>query len=169
VPKRQYAKNKVLLAAAIELSRPALYRLFERVDHPGQVPGKGYNIEQWQRYANENIATWNRRDPHKRNGNGSTNPRDAAFIKRQLLAAEKEQFDLDVKREKYCLKSETSDRVMRNFGLLVREGDKAFMHELPPRLEGLAAGEIAKVLGRRWSDIREKVARSLESNGSNGH
>lgn len=164
----RYAKNKHVLAARIGISRPALKRLFERGDYP-KITNNGWVVDQWQKYADENISYWNRRDPQKRNGHVATNPRDAAFIKRQLLAAEKEQFDLDVKREKYCLKSETTDRIMKNFGLLVREGDKAFMHELPPRLEGLAAGEIAKVLGRRWSDIREKVARSLESNGSNGH
>jgi len=159
-----------VLHQRLGISRPALERLFELPHHPVQVPGKGWDVGEWERFRDANFSYWNRRE--KKNGsNGSTpNPRDAAFIKRQLLAAEKEQFDLDVKREKYCLKSETSDRIMKNFGLLVREGDKAFMHELPPRLEGMSAGEIAKVLGRRWADIREKVARSLESsNGANGH
>jgi hypothetical protein len=162
VRKRLYEKNKVLLAAAIPLSRPALYRLFERPDHPRVVPGKGYNIDQWRRYSDENIATWNRREPSKRNG--STNPRDAAFIARQQIEAEKAQFDLDVKRGKYELKAVMAERVMTNFGQYFRDLDKALKHELPPRLEGLSAGQIVKMLGGRADELRERAEKSI-SNG----
>src|SRR5204863_3113372 len=127
-----------------------LYRLFERPDCPRQVAGKGYNIAQWQRYADENIATWNKRDPHKHNGNRSTpNPRDAAFIKRQNIAAEKEQFDLDIKRDKYELKSKIREDVLTYVNTMMRELNKAFRHELPPRVEGLKAIDIARLNGKR--------------------
>jgi hypothetical protein len=51
--------------------------------------------------------------------------------------------------------------------MFTRELDKALRHELPPRLEGLSAGDIAKLLGRRFDEIRERVAKALE--GTNGH
>ena len=115
--------------------------------------------------SDENIATWNRRDPHKHNGNGSKpNPRDAAFIARQNIEAEKAQFDLDVKRGKYVLKSVITECILRNVGLFVRELDKLFKHELPPRLEGLSAGEIGKVCGRRLDELRERLVEHFEGN-----
>jgi hypothetical protein len=167
VTRRIYAKNKLILAAVINLSRPALRRLFLRSDYPRDVNGKGYNIEQWQRYANENIATWNRRDPHKGNGNGSgPNARDAAFINRQNIEAEKAQFDLEVKRGRYELKTVVKEQVLTHVSALFRELDKAFKHELPPRIEGLSAGEIAKQCGRRLDDLRERLVEHFE--GANG-
>ena len=169
MPKRIYAKNKVILAPAISLSRPALYRLFARPDHPRVVPGKGYNIEQWQRYADENVATWNRRDPFKKNGsNGShsTNPRDKAFIERQNILAEKEQFNLDVQRGRYWLKETARDQIAKVFGIQWRELEKSFVHELPPKLEGMSAGEIAKTLRRKLHEIMEGVRKTLHDTGT---
>jgi hypothetical protein len=167
VAKRIYAKNKLILAAAINLSRPALRRLFLRSDYPRDVNGKGYNIEQWQRYANENISTWNRRDPSRSNGNGTgPNARDAAFINKQNIEAEKAQFDLEVKRGRYELKTLIKEQVLTHVGTLFRELDKAFKHELPPRVQGLSAGEIAKLNGRRLDDLRERLVKNFE--GTNG-
>ena len=158
----RYAKNKQVLAARIGLSRPALARLFERNDHP-KITNHGWVVDQWQRYADENIAYWNKRDPHKQNGNGSSpNPRDAAFIKRQNIAAEKEQFDLEVKRGKFELKTVVREQVLTHINTLFRELDKAFKHELPPRVEGLSAGDIAKLCGRRLDGLRERLVKNFE-------
>lgn len=170
--KRTHAKNKVLLAQAIDISRPALYRLFELPDHPQQTPGLGWNISHWQKFADRNISYWNKRDPHKNgsNGNGATpNPRDAAFIKRQNIAAEKEQFDLDIKRDKYELKSKVREDVLTFVNAMMRELNKAFRHELPPRVEGLKAIEIARLNGKRLDDLRERLVKNFEGNGSNGN
>ncbi len=172
MPTSRYAKTKHVLAARIGISRPALYRLFARGDYP-PITNHGWDVEQWQRYADNNIATWNRRSKNGTNGNGngahklSPNPKEAAYIARQQISAQKEQFDLDVKREKYELKSETRGVIASGFSMLTRELDKALRHELPPRLEGLSAGDIAKLLGKRFDEIRERVAKSLE--GANGH
>lgn len=168
--KRLHAKNKTQLHQILGISRPALERLFKRGDYPPQVPGQGWPIDQWKRYAANNIATWQRRDPHKNgsNGNGvNLSPRDVAFIARQKVSEEKERFNLDVQRGKYELKSDTRGIIATGFGLLTRELDKALRHELPPRLEGASAGKIAELLGKRFDEIRERVAKSLE--GTNGH
>ena len=162
----RYAKNKHVLAARIGLSRPALKRLFERDDHPKITP-HGWVVDQWQRYADENISYWNRRDPQKRNGS-TPNPRDAAFIARQNIQAEKEQFDLDVKRGKYELKAKIKEQVLTHVTACFRELDKAFKHELPPRVEGMKAIDIAKINGRRLDDLRERLVKNFESNGTNG-
>jgi hypothetical protein len=154
VRKRLHAKNKTVLHRSIGISRPALERLFKRGDYPPQVPGQGWPIDQWQRYADNNIATWNRRDPHKNGSNGSKpNPRDAAYIEAQNIRAEKERFDLDVQRGLYWLKEKAKGRIARDFGILMRELDKAFVHEIPPRDEGLTAGEIAKLHRKRLNEI----------------
>lgn len=167
--KRKHARNKKELAALLGIGQQALANLFKRNDFPPQVPGQGYNLEQWERYANNNVAFWrnNSGDAARRS---NPNLRDDAYIRRQELAMTKEQFDLDIKRGKYTPKEETRKEVMTYFGMLVREGDKAFHHELPPRLEGQSAGDIAKLLGRRWDEIRDRVATALESkNGNNGN
>ncbi len=165
----KYAKNKTLLAARIGISRPALRRLFERGDYPPQVAGKGWDVEQWQRYSNNNIATWNRRDKSNGSGHG---PRssilllEAAKIERQKLAAEREQFDLDVKRGMYEKKTVVREQILTHVNALFRELDKAFRHELPPRIEGLSAGAIAKLNGKRLDELRERLAKHFESNGN---
>lgn len=164
--KRRFARNKRELAALINIGPQALKNLFARNDYPPQVPGQGYDIAQWQRYADNNIAYWKKQNPSPTIASRA-NLRDEAYIRRQEVEREKLQYDLDVKRGKYSPKVETQQQVMTCFGLLVREGDKAFLHELPPRLEGLSAGDIAKLLGKRWQEIRDRVATSLE--GKNGH
>jgi hypothetical protein len=165
VPKPIYAKNKVGLAAAINISRPALYRLMTRPDRPELVAGKGWNIVQWQRYANDNVAFYNQR---KRQEPRSRNERDDAYIERQRIEAEKAQFDLDVKRNKFELKSAMIERVMTNWNFFIRELDKALRHELPPRLEGMSAGQIAKLLGSRLDNLRERTAKAIESRNGTG-
>ena len=166
--KQLYAKNKKDLARILGINHGTLLRLFERSDRPELVLGKGWLIEQWQRYVKANLHYEKQRTiANDRNGKANANLRDEAYIKRQELAADNLAFDLAVKRDKYTPKEETQKKVMTYFGMLVREGDKAFKHELPPRLEGMKAIEMAKVMGKRWDDIIERVAKSLES--KNGH
>jgi len=167
VSKQLYAKNKKELARIIGISQPALLRLFQRDDHPELVLGNGWLIEQWDRYAKANIRYDKQRTRIASDTRSTPNVRDEAFIKRQEVATEKEQFELDIKREKYALKSDMTERVMTNFGFFIRELDKALRHEMPPRLEGLTAGQINKMLGNKLDDLRERCAVALEKrNGS---
>ena len=160
--KRLHAKNKTILHRSIGISRPALERLFERNDYPPQVPGQGWPIAQWQRYADNNIAIWNRRE-RKNGSNGShPNPRDAAFISRQKVAEERDRFNLDKERGLYWLREQASGFIRKHYGILSRELEKAFVHELPPRIEGLSANEIAKVCKKRLLEIQNNVRRLLE-------
>ena len=68
-----------------------------------------------------------------------------------------------MKREKYELKSNMTERVMTNFGFFIRELDKMLRHELPPRLKGLTAGQIGKLLGSKLDNLRERTAVALEN------
>jgi hypothetical protein len=45
------------------------------------VPGKGWNIAQWQRFADEHIAYWNRRSRHTSNGNTSAEENEGSLAK----------------------------------------------------------------------------------------
>jgi hypothetical protein len=167
VSKQLYAKNKKELARLIGISHTSLLRLFQRSDHPENVLGKGWLIEQWHRYAHANIRYEKQRKSIVNNTIASPNLRDEAYIARQEVAAERERFELDVKRGRYELKTAMIERVMTNFGFFVRELEKALRHELPPRLEGLSAGQIAKLLGQKLDDLRERAARAMEDrNGS---
>ena len=84
------------------------------------------------------------------------------LFKRQNIAAEKEQFDLEVKRGKFELKTVVREQVLTHINTLFRELDKAFKHELPPRVEGLSAGDIAKLCGRRLDGLRERLVKNFE-------
>src|SRR4051812_48303987 len=106
-----YAKNKKELARLIGISHPALLRLFQRDDHPEQVLGKGWLIDQWQRYAKANIRYEKQRVSSPiRSG---PNQRDEAYIKRQEIAAEREAFNLNIERGKYWPKSDGLSLIAR--------------------------------------------------------
>lgn len=162
----RYAKNKHTLAARIGLSRPALARLFKRGDYP-PITNHGWVVDQWQRYADENIATWNRRDP-KTGSNGSTphvNPRDAAFIRRQELAAERDKISIDKERRELLKRTEVNETISTANALVRRELYKAIEHDLPPRLEGMPALEIKKTLRKRLDQILHGLPKTFDQNG----
>jgi hypothetical protein len=166
VSKRIHAKNKRVLAVALGIGQQALKRLFDRNDHPKQVAGQGYDIAQWQRYADNNIAFWNRPDSGARGA--MINAREQALIRKNEISAERERFKLDIERGKYEEKSVTAERVLRNVTALFKELDKAFRHELPPRLAESSVGEIARILGAKLDEQRQQLYESFNGNGKNG-
>src|SRR5262249_14640286 len=139
-----YASNKKELARKLDIAHTTLLRYFKRDDYPELVEGKGWLIEQWQRYIKANIRYDKRRTGIDVDTRSTPNLRDEAYIKRQEVAAEREQFELDVKRGKYGLQSDMTERVMTNFGFFVRELDKLVKHQLPPILEGRTPQDISK-------------------------
>lgn len=106
------------------------------------------------------------------NGNGHGNEREQALIRKKNIEIERDTFKLDVERGRYELKTVVKEQVLTHIGALFRELDKAFKHELPPRVEGLSAGEIAKLNGKRLVELRERLAKHFDTsiaNDTNGN
>jgi len=53
--------------------------------------------------------------------------------------------------------------VLRSFGMIFCELDKAFKHELPPRSENCGVGEIAKLNGQKLDQTRERTVKMSEN------
>ena len=159
--KRIYAKNKRQLSAFIGVGQQALANLFLRNDHPGQVRGQGYNITQWQRYADNNVAHWRNQNNGSKARGDMINAREQALIRKNQVAADREQFKLDTERGKYWVRADVAELINRYAGTLWRELEKALVHELPPRDEGLSAGDIAKIHRQRIKAIRSSVDKIL--------
>jgi hypothetical protein len=160
----RYVATKVELAKRCGITHRTLCRYFNERGHPpDHSPGKArYDVEQWKGWIQGRKSAHN----FGNNGNGyAPNEREKLLIEKKQIEIERERFKLDVERGKYELKSVMTEAILRNIGALFRELDKAFKHELPPRLEGASAGEIANLCGRRLDELRERLAKSFQ-NGS---
>jgi hypothetical protein len=135
---------------------------------PIHSPGSArYDVEAIIKFVHEKKSAHNFGGRNGKNGsNGHLNQREQALVDKKLIEIERERFKLDVERGKYELKSTVHERQLQNVSATFRELDKAFKHELPPRLEGESAGAIAKMCGRKLDELRERLAKSFESNGS---
>jgi hypothetical protein len=162
VSRGRYVATKVELARRCGITHRTLCRYFNERGHPpDHSPGKArYDVEQWKGWIQGRKSAHN----FGKNDNGyAPNEREKLLIEKKQIEIERERFKLDVERGKYELKSVITERILKNLGLFVRELDKSFKHELPPRLEGLSAGEIAKVCGRRLDELRERVAKAFRN------
>lgn len=156
----RYAKTKWELAKEIGISRPALGRLWKLPNHPQSRPNGGHPIDQWKQFSLDNIASYNRREPAGSNGKNGTHhisPRDAAFIARQTVSSQRESFKLEKEKREYWPRKEVNQVIDTANGVVARELRKAFEQELPPRLEGMAAGEIRKTLARKLDTILKSL------------
>ena len=150
----RYAKNKTVLHQRLRISRPALERLFRRPDHPIQVPGKGWDVAEWERYRDRYFAVWNQRSAKHGNGNGwSPNAREQSIIERNRIVAERERFKLKVEMAEYVPRVEANRQVEAGNYVVRRELHKALVMELPARLEMLKAAEIRKVTQAKYDEI----------------
>ena len=150
----RYAKNKTVLHQRLRISRPALERLFRRPDHPIQVPGKGWDVTEWERYRDRYFAVWNQRSTNDSNRNGSSlNAREQSIIERNRIVAERERFKLKVEMSEYVLRVEANRQVEAGNCVVRRELHKALVMELPARLEMLRAAEIRKVTQGKYDEI----------------
>jgi hypothetical protein len=99
-----------------------------------------------------------------RNGEGKVaplNPREQALLEKKNIEIERDRFSLDRERGRYWLKADAAAVINRYAGMLWWELEKALVHELPARDEGLSAGEIAKVHRDRIRAIRANVDKIL--------
>lgn len=156
----RYAPTKAVAALKLGIRYGTFLDYSKQPDFPKPRAGAA-------RYDLEAIKRWieQRKSAHNFGVNGSSgykpSEREQSIIDKNRIAAEREQFRLDIDRGRYELKSVTGERIEKGFGLLVRELTKAFRHELPPQLEGLTAGEIAKLNNKKLQHIFGQVQAAL--------
>jgi hypothetical protein len=134
-------------------------------DH--SLTGKArYDVDVIRKWIHNKKSAHNFGGRNGSNGNGHLNERERALVDKKHIEIERERFKLDVERGKYELKTNVYERQLQNVSSTFRELDKAFKHELPPRLEGESAGAIARICGHKLDELRERLAHSFENNGS---
>jgi hypothetical protein len=152
VRQRRYAKNKIELAAAVGLSYRRLLDYFRDPNHPeDHSPGKArYDIAAWSRFIASRATAHNR---GSRNGQYPISEREQLIIQRNRIAIEREKFKLGVAKHEYLARDEVNRAIGTANAAVRREIDRAISVELPPRLEGLSAMEIKKILWQKFDAI----------------
>ena len=157
---RLYAKNKIQLAAAVGLSYRRLLDYFKDPNHPeDHSPGKArYNIKAWGRFIASRATAYNR---GSKNGQYPFSEREQLIIERNRIAIEREKFKLGVAMHEYVPRDEVNRAIGTANAVVRREIDRAISVELPPRLEGLSAMEIKKVLQQKFHEIFVSLPKCL--------
>jgi len=168
VQKSKYVATKSELAKRLGITPWTLNHNWNRPGRPvDHSDGKArYDIEKYQSWKRSWISGHNAGTGHNNNGNGKHetpfNAKELASIQKKNIDIESAQFDLDVRKGRYELKSKARDAVLRNVGIMFRELDKSMRHELPPRLEGCTATEIAKLIGNKLDTARERIDKAFK-------
>lgn len=97
------------------------------------------------------------------------NERERGLIEKNRIAAAREKFKLEVEMGEYVPRISVNKTIDTGNAIVRREMEKAFGSELPPRLEGLKAGEIRRILMSRLVEIYQHLPGQLIGNGANGH
>jgi hypothetical protein len=162
VRQRRYAKNKIELAAAVGLSYRRLLDYFRDPNHPeDHSPGKArYDIEAWSRFIASRATAYNR---GSKNGQHPISEREQLIIERNRIAIEREKLKLGVLMREYVARNEVNRAIDTANAVVRREIDRAISVELPPRLEGLSALEIKKLLRRKFDAIFVSLPKGFAS------
>jgi hypothetical protein len=157
---RRYAKNKIELAAAVGLSYRRLLDYFRDSNQPeDHSPGKArYDIEAWRRFIASRAVAYNR---GSKNGQYPISDREQLIVERTCIAIEREKFRLGVAMREYLARGEVNRVIGTANAVVRREIDRAISVELPPRLEGLSAMEIKKVLRQKFDEIFVSLPKRL--------
>jgi len=152
VRQRRYAKNKIELAAAVGLSYRRLLDYFRDPNHPADhSPGKArYDIKTWGRFIASRATAHNR---GSKNGQYPISERGQLIIERNRIAIEREKIKLGVVMREYVARNEVNRAIATANAVVRGEIDRAISVELPPRLEGLSALEIKRILRRKFDTI----------------
>ncbi len=97
------------------------------------------------------------------------NEREKALIEKNQISAKRERFKLEVEMAEYVPRV-VANRVIDTGNRIVRtEMEKAFANELPPRLEGLKAHEIRRVLLTRLRQLTDHLPGHIQKVYGNGN
>jgi hypothetical protein len=97
------------------------------------------------------------------------NEREKALIEKNQISAKRERFKLEVEMAEYVPRM-VANRVIDTGNRIVRtEMEKAFANELPPRLEGLKAVEIRRVLLARLRQLTDHLPGHIQKVYGNGN
>jgi hypothetical protein len=87
----------------------------------------------------------------------SISPVQAAILQRIQLQCQRLEFDLAIERGEYLPRADVINEINAANGTVMREIRRALECDLPPRLEGLCAIEIKRVLRRKFDSIFEHL------------
>jgi hypothetical protein len=157
----KFAANKTELAREVDLTRSGLQNFFQMPGHPETRSDGRHDVEAWRSFVQAHRFT----QSSGRNGNGvkyEPSEREKAITAKNLADAERARFKLKVEtgeyllRERVCLDVETAHSVVR------RELSKRLLHECPPRVEGLSAIEIKRVLRKVVDELSDALCGQLK-------
>jgi hypothetical protein len=87
----------------------------------------------------------------------SMSPVQAAILQRIQLQCQRLELDLAIERREFLRRTDVINEIKAANGTVMREISRALECDLPPRLEGLSAIEIKKVLRRKFDSIFEHL------------
>ena len=171
---RNFVNTKIALAHAIPCSRDQLNKMLVLLDAPRKRRA-GFDVEAWRQFARTQITNPNAMINRQQRGVGSNgqkyepfiSERDKSIIEKNKIQARREVFELDVKMGEYIARDAVNQQIDTANGIVISELRKSLGLELPPRLEGLSAGEIKKKLLAKLDSIFERLPRQFERIGIN--
>ena len=171
----KYVATKTALARRLAISH---YRLHENWDRPGRPKdhdeGKArYDVAQYREWIKSWRSGHNFGTGHNADADAKYkypfNERERALIEKNQISAKRERFKLEVEMAEYVPRV-VANRVIDTGNRIVRtEMEKAFANELPPRLEGLKAVEIRRVLLARLRQLTDHLPGHIQKVYGNGN
>lgn len=144
---RVFAKNQVELARHLEVNRKTIQRWLKQKGNPGSKSDGRFDVEAWRDWRNGRSEA-------------DSNILDKADLERRRLTKVNALLDLDIRERN----RELVDRAkFESWIVAVTEKQKAMLrvmlkNQLPPRLAGMDAAEIAA----QMDDIIEQVCAAMQ-------
>lgn len=155
--------NKAATCRRLKMTRARFDAMLKLPGCPARNANGSYPIAPLEKFRAETKAVWNVREPKTQVSTSIPSAREASIIRKNDIAAANATFDLETKMRENWPRKEVNRHIERANGIVAREIDRAIELELPPRLEGLSAIEIKKVLRKRFSEIYAKMPKLLEN------
>jgi hypothetical protein len=176
VLKGRYAPNKQILARKLCIAyRTLVTDYWKRPGRPeNHSEGSSkYEVEAYRNWIRDFKSAHNFGSQQADEGAKDLYPfneRERALIEKNQISAKREKFKLEVEMAEYVPRV-VANRVIDTGNRIVRtEMEKAFANELPPRLEGLKAAEIRRVLLTRLRQLTDHLPGHIQKvYGTNGN
>jgi len=169
----RYVATKEKLARAIGCRYQTLLDNWNDPERPkDHASGKArYNVEAHRQWMNARKTAHNfgSRNADKSQLGYPWNAREKALIEKNQISARRERFKLEVEMAEYVPRLVANRAIDIGNRIIRTELSKAFLSELPPRLEGLTSAEIRRVLIAKLKQLTEELPGMLLAAHGNGN